>query len=114
MLRTEADVRNPTRIRAAEYVPSLCTGRIVFNSMRQMNIQLGSTVAIQKLEYGHSVCEPIWLPNRIVAISRDAQKRQFVRGLGAHDYIDSNKEDSLEAALKLGGASLIAATYCPE
>lgn len=80
--------------------------------MRQLNVQPGSTVAIQGLGgLGHLA---IQYANRfgfrVVAISRDAQKERFVRDLGAHEYIDSSKEDAATALQKLGGASLIVAT----
>lgn len=47
---------------------------------------------------------------RVVAISRDATKEEFVRELGAHEYIDSSKEDAGTALQKLGGASLVVST----
>lgn len=46
----------------------------------------------------------------VVALSRDSKKEKFVRDLGAHEYIDSSKEDPATALQKLGGASLIVAT----
>jgi len=112
LLRAEAGVRIPTHVRAAEYAPILCAGVTVFNSMRHMNVQPGSTVAIQGLGgLGHLA---IQYANRfgfrVVAISRDAQKEKFVRELGAHEYIDTSKEDAATALQKLGGASLIVAT----
>jgi D-arabinose 1-dehydrogenase-like Zn-dependent alcohol dehydrogenase len=80
--------------------------------MRRLNIQPGSVVAIQGLGgLGHLA---IQYANRfgfrVVAISRDAQKEKFVRELGAHEYIDSSKEDPSEALQKLGGAALVVAT----
>lgn len=112
ILRAEAGVRIPTHVRAADYAPILCAGVTVFNAMRQMNVQPGSTVAIQGLGgLGHLA---IQYANRfgfrVVAISRDAQKEKFARELGAHEYIDTSKEDAATALQKLGGASLIVAT----
>lgn len=80
--------------------------------MRRLNVQPGSVVAIQGLGgLGHLA---IQYANRfgfrVVAISRDAQKEKFVRELGAHEYIDSSKEDPAEALQKLGGAALVVAT----
>ncbi|KAJ5112756.1 hypothetical protein N7532_000801 [Penicillium argentinense] len=112
LLRGEAGVRIPPHIPAAEYAPILCAGVTVFNSMRRMNVQPGSVVAIQGLGgLGHLA---IQYANRfgfrVVAISRDAQKEKFVRELGAHKYIDSSKEDPAEALQKIGGAALVVAT----
>lgn len=112
ILRAEAGVRIPPHVSAAEYAPILCAGVTVFNSMRQMGVSPGSTVAIQGLGgLGHLA---IQYANRfgfrVVAISRDAQKELFVRDLGAHEYIDTSKEDVATALQKLGGAALIVAT----
>jgi len=112
ILRAESGVRIPTHVSAADYAPILCAGVTVFNSMRRLNIQPGSIVAIQGLGgLGHLA---IQYANRfgfrVVAISRDAKKEKFVRELGAHEYIDSSKEDPAEALQKLGGAALVVAT----
>lgn len=102
----------PAHVPAAEYAPILCAGLTVFNSMRQMAVKPGSTVAIQGLGgLGHLA---IQYANRFgypfVAISRDDQKEKFVRDLGAHEYINTSKEEVGPALQKLGGASLIVAT----
>lgn len=112
ILRAEAGVRIPSHVDAAKYAPILCAGVTVFNSMRRMNVPPGSTVAIQGLGgLGHLAIQYAnrfgW---RVVALSRDSKKEQFVRELGAHEYIDSSKVDSAEALRKLGGAALIVAT----
>ncbi|OOQ88205.1 putative alcohol dehydrogenase [Penicillium brasilianum] len=112
ILRSEAAVRIPTHVSAAEYAPILCAGVTVFNSMRQIGVKPGSTVAIQGLGgLGHLA---IQYANRfgfrVVAISRDDQKERFVRDLGAHEYINTSEEDVGSALQKLGGASLIVAT----
>jgi D-arabinose 1-dehydrogenase-like Zn-dependent alcohol dehydrogenase len=112
ILNAEAGVRIPSHVSAAEYAPILCAGVTVFNSMRQMGIKPGSTVAIQGLGgLGHLA---IQYANRfgfrVVAISRDDQKERFVRDLGAHEYINTSKEDVGTALQKLGCAALIVAT----
>lgn len=112
ILRSEAGVRIPSHVSAAEYAPILCAGVTVFNSMRQMGVKPGSTVAIQGLGgLGHLA---IQYANRfgfrVVAISRDDKKERFVRDLGAHEYINTSKEDVGTALQKLGGAALIVAT----
>jgi D-arabinose 1-dehydrogenase-like Zn-dependent alcohol dehydrogenase len=97
---------------AAKYAPILCAGVTVFNSMRRMNVPPGSTVAIQGLGgLGHLAIQYAnRFGYRVVALSRDSKKEKFVRELGAHEYIDSSKEDAAQALQKLGGASLIVAT----
>lgn len=84
----------------------------VFNSLRQMKIPIGSTVAIQGLGgLGHLAIQYAnKFGYRVVALSRDNQKEDFARSLGAHEYIDSSKVDVGEALQSLGGASLIITT----
>ncbi|KAE8453919.1 hypothetical protein EG329_007695 [Mollisiaceae sp. DMI_Dod_QoI] len=111
-LRSEAAVRVPGHVDAAEYAPILCAGVSCFNSIRKMNIQPGSIVAIQGLGgLGHLA---IQYANkfgfRVVALSRDSKKEKFARELGAHEYIDESEIDAAEALQKLGGASLIVST----
>lgn len=90
----------------------LCAGVTVFNSMRKMNIPPGATVGIQGLGgLGHLAIQYAnRFGYRVVAISRDGQKEQFARQLGAHEYIDASKGDPGEALQRLGGASMIVAT----
>ena len=47
---------------------------------------------------------------RTVALSRDGAKKSFAAELGATDYIDASKEDTVEALQKLGGADLVVVT----
>ena len=112
MLRSEAAVRVPSHVNAAKYAPILCAGVTVFNSMRNMNVPPGATVAIQGLGgLGHlAVQYANKFGYRVVVLSRDSKKEKFARDLGADEYIDASKGDTGEALQKLGGASLIVAT----
>lgn len=47
---------------------------------------------------------------QVAAISRGSEKEELSRALGAHYYIDSDKEDVAEALQNLGGAKVIMAT----
>lgn len=111
-IRSEAAVRIPPDVDAATYAPMLCAGVTVFNSMRQMQVPPGSTVAIQGLGgLGHLALQYAnKFGYRVVALSRDSKKEKFARQLGAHEYIDGSKEDIGAALQKLGGASLIVST----
>lgn len=111
-IRSEAAVRIPPDVDAATYAPMLCAGVTVFNSMRQMQVPPGSTVAIQGLGgLGHLALQYAnKFGYRVVALSRDSKKEKFARQLGAHEYIDGSKEDIGGALQKLGGASLIVST----
>ncbi|EAS32549.3 alcohol dehydrogenase [Coccidioides immitis RS] len=111
-LRAEAAVRVPDHIDAAKYAPILCAGVTVFNSMRHMNVPPGETVAIQGLGgLGHLAIQCAnRFGYRVVAISRDSKKEKFARALGAHEYIDTSKEDVSKALRRLGKASMIVLT----
>lgn len=111
-IRSEAAVRIPPDVDAATYAPMLCAGVTVFNSMRQMQVPPGSTVAIQGLGgLGHLALQYAnKFGYRVVALSRNSEKEKFARQLGAHEYIDGSKEDIGEALQKMGGASLIVST----
>ncbi|OQE09847.1 hypothetical protein PENVUL_c005G07935 [Penicillium vulpinum] len=112
IIRREAAVHIPDHVNAAKYAPMLCAGVSVFNSMRHMNIPPGEVVAIQGLGgLGHLALQYAnKFGYRVVALSRDSQKEEFARKLGAHEYIDTSKEDPVAALQKLGGASLIVST----
>lgn len=96
----------------AEVAPLLCAGVTVFNSIRNMHIVPGGTVAIQGLGgLGHLALQySNKMGYRTVALSRDASKKDFATKLGATDYVDGSKEDTAEALQKLGGADLIVVT----
>ncbi|KAH8700949.1 alcohol dehydrogenase [Talaromyces proteolyticus] len=112
LLRAEAAVRVPAHVDAAEYAPILCAGVTVFTSIRQMNIAPGAMVAIQGLGgLGHLAIQYAnRFGYRVVAMSRGRQKEAFARQLGAHEYIDTSKENAGESLQRLGRASLIVCT----
>jgi D-arabinose 1-dehydrogenase-like Zn-dependent alcohol dehydrogenase len=112
LLRSEAAIRVPAHVDAAKYAPIMCAGLTCFNSIRNMKIGVGETVAIQGLGgLGHLAIQyAARFGYRVVAISRGGEKEEFARKLGAHEYIDSSKGDAGEALQKLGGAALIVTT----
>ncbi|KAK0614926.1 alcohol dehydrogenase [Bombardia bombarda] len=112
ILRSEAVANVPDNVDAAKYAPILCAGMTVFNSIRNMHIGVGETVAIQGLGgLGHLAIQYAnKFGYRVVAISRGSDKEQFARKLGAHEYIDTSKVDAGEALQALGGAALIVTT----
>jgi len=112
ILRTEATVKIPTDVDPATYAPILCAGVTVFNSMRQMNIMSGETVAIQGLGgLGHLAIQYAnKMGYKVVALSSTGTKEKFAKDLGAHVYIDGSKENHAEALTKMGGAAMIVST----
>ena len=112
LLRTESVVKVPTDVDPAEYAPILCAGITVFNSIRKLSIPPGDIVAVQGLGgLGHlAVQYANKMGYRVVALSSGDKKRDFAHKLGAHEYIDTSKEDPAKKLMELGGASLIVCT----
>ena len=112
ILRTEATVSIPSDVDPAAFAPLLCAGVTVFNSMRQMNITSGETVAIQGLGgLGHlAVQYANKMGFKVIALSSSGAKEKFAKDLGAHVYIDGSKENHAEALQKMGGAAMIVST----
>ncbi|KAL2049423.1 hypothetical protein ABVK25_010327 [Lepraria finkii] len=112
ILRTEATVGIPSDVDPAAFAPLLCAGVTVFNSMRQMNITSGETVAIQGLGgLGHlAVQYANKMGFKVVALSSSGAKEKFAKDLGAHVYIDGSKENHAEALRNMGGAAMIVST----
>lgn len=108
-LRTEAVVSVPKEVDPAEYCPILCAGITVFNSLRKQNITQGELVGVQGLGgLGHLALQYAnKMGYKVVAISSSADKEDFARKLGAHEYIDGSKGDIGEQLQKLGGAACI-------
>lgn len=112
LLRTEAVVRVPVDVDPVEYAPILCAGITVFNSIRKANIMTGEIVAIQGLGgLGHLAVQfANKMGYKVIALSNGDKKRDFATKLGAHEYIDTTKNDPCEKLLEIGGASLIVCT----
>lgn len=112
ILRSEAVVHIPSDVDAASYAPLLCAGVTVFNSMRQMKVTSGETVAIQGLGgLGHLALQYAnKMGYKVVALSSTGAKEKFAKDLGAHVYVDASKENHAEALTKLGGAAMIVST----
>ncbi|KAI9884915.1 MAG: hypothetical protein M1823_003293 [Watsoniomyces obsoletus] len=112
IMRTEASVRIPKDVDAAEFAPLLCAGVTTFNSMRSMGVQPGSVVAVQGLGgLGHLAIQfAAKMGYRVVALSSSAGKEDFAKQLGAHEYVDGSKQNAAEYLQSLGGASLIVST----
>lgn len=112
LLRSEAAVRVPLDVDPAEYAPLLCAGVTVFNSMRRLNIPSGELVAVQGLGgLGHLAIQYAnKMGFKVIALSSGSDKEEFARTLGAHDYINTSKEDPAAKLTQMGGAAMIVST----
>jgi len=102
----------PAEMPMTEAAPLLCAGVTTFNALRNAGARSGDVVGIQGLGgLGHlGVQYARAMGFETVAISRSAEKEAFARELGAHHYVDTDRENLGERFAALGGASVILAT----
>jgi D-arabinose 1-dehydrogenase-like Zn-dependent alcohol dehydrogenase len=105
-------VRIPDDLSSEEAAPLLCAGVTTYNSLRNSGARPGDTVAILGLGgLGHlGVQFAARMGFRTVAIARGADKEPFAKQLGAHIYLDTEKQNAASELAKLGGAKTILAT----
>lgn len=99
-------------ITAEEAAPLLCAGEAVFSALHNSNARMGDLVTVSGIGgLGHLAVQYAKKAGyEVAAISRGAEKEKLARELGAHHYIDSEKENPAEALKALGGAKVILAT----
>jgi alcohol dehydrogenase/propanol-preferring alcohol dehydrogenase len=107
-----AVARIPDGMEFADAAPLLCAGVTTFNSLRNAGARPGDLVGIQGLGgLGHlGVQYARHMGFEVVAISRGIDKEEHARSLGAHHYVDAEREDFVEVMNGLGGARVILAT----
>jgi D-arabinose 1-dehydrogenase-like Zn-dependent alcohol dehydrogenase len=108
----EALVRMPEGVKSEDVAPLLCAGVTTFNSLRNMDAKPGDIVAVQGVGgLGHLAIQYARkLGFRTVALSRGSDKKKLAHELGAHEYIDTDRDKASEALQKLGGARVIMVT----
>ena len=102
----------PHELSAIEAAPLICAGLTTFNALRNSPARAGDLVAIQGIGgLGHlGVQFARAMGFRVAAIARGSDKTALVKQLGAHHYVDSQREDPVAALKALGGATVILAT----
>jgi len=102
----------PDDLSVAEAAPLLCAGVTTYNALRESGARPGDLVAILGIGgLGHlGVQFAAKMGFRTVAIARGRDKEPLARQLGAHVYLDSQKQDVAAELTKLGGAKTILAT----
>ncbi|MBO1510214.1 alcohol dehydrogenase catalytic domain-containing protein [Metabacillus bambusae] len=102
----------PNKLSVLEAAPLMCAGETTFSALRNSKARPGDLVAIQGIGgLGHLAVQYATKAGfRTVAISRGSDKEKLVRQLGAHHYIDSEKEEPAKILQALGGAKVILAT----
>ncbi len=92
--------------------PLMCAGVTSFNALRHSGARAGDLVGIQGLGgVGHlAVQYARAMGFEVAAISRGSGNATFAHQLGAHHYVDTDKEPAGSALASLGGAKAILAT----
>ena len=102
----------PDEISSEEAAPLLCAGVTTYNALRNAGLRAGDLVAVQGIGgLGHlGIQYARRMGFRVAAIARGSDKKELALKLGAHIYIDSVNQNSVEALQALGGAKAILAT----
>jgi D-arabinose 1-dehydrogenase-like Zn-dependent alcohol dehydrogenase len=108
----QALVKIPDELNDLDAAPLLCAGVTTFNSLRNSGIRPGEKVAVLGIGgLGHLALQYAARSGfETIAIARGMEKESLARELGAHHYIDSQKENISEKLQSLGGANLILGT----
>jgi D-arabinose 1-dehydrogenase-like Zn-dependent alcohol dehydrogenase len=102
----------PDGLSPTDASPLMCAGITTFNALRNSGARGGDLVAILGIGgLGHLAIQfAAKMGFRTIAIARGQDKAALAKQLGAHHYIDSQKDDPASELQKLGGAKIILAT----
>ena len=102
----------PDEVSAVDAGPLMCAGVTTFNALRNSGVGPGEVVAVLGIGgLGHlGVQFAAKCGYKTVAVARGADKAELAKKLGAHVYVDSDKQDVVAELQKLGGAKTILAT----
>lgn len=108
----EAVAAIPEELSSVEAAPLLCAGITVYNALRNSGIRPGDLVAVQGIGgLGHlAVQYSVKMGMRTVALSHSDSKEELAKELGAHHFINTERQNASEILQQLGGAHLILAT----
>lgn len=102
----------PVELSSEEAAPILCAGIATFNALKKSGAEAGDTVAIIGIGgLGHMALQYARkMGFRVVAVGRGEDIAADAGRLGAHRYIDANKENAADALNGTGGAKAILTT----
>lgn len=102
----------PDELSSEEAAPILCAGIATFNGLRASGAEPGDTVAVLGIGgLGHMAVQYARrMGFRVVAIGRGKDIAADATTLGAHRYIDTDRENATEALTAMGGAAAILTT----
>ncbi|CDX57690.1 Alcohol dehydrogenase [Mesorhizobium plurifarium] len=102
----------PGELSSQEAAPILCAGIATFNALKKTGAEAGDTVAILGIGgLGHMALQYARkMGFRVVAVGRGEDIAADATRLGAHRYIDTNKENAADTLNAMGGAKAILTT----
>lgn len=102
----------PDEITAEKTAPLLCAGETTFSALHNSKARPGDLVAVSGIGgLGHLAVQYAKKAGyEVAAISRGTDKEALARKLGAHHYIDAQKDDPAAVLKAMGGAKVILAT----
>lgn len=102
----------PDELDSEQAAPLLCAGLATFNALKKSGAQAGDTAVVQGIGgLGHLALQYARkMGFRVVAVGRGADIADDAFRLGAHVYVDTNKEDAVARVQGLGGARAIVTT----
>lgn len=102
----------PEALSSEVAAPILCAGIATFNGLKASGADAGDTVAVLGIGgLGHMALQYARrMGFRVVAIGRGQDIAAEAAELGAHRYVDTDREDAAEVLTEMGGAQAILTT----
>lgn len=102
----------PDELSSQEAAPILCAGIATFNALKKCGAEAGDTVAVLGIGgLGHMAVQYARkMGFRAIAIGRGQDIAADALALGAHRYVDTEREDGAGVLKALGGAKAILST----
>jgi len=102
----------PDELSSAEAAPILCAGIATFNALKKCGAEAGDTVAVFGIGgLGHMALQyACKMGFRVIAIGRGQDIASDALALGAHRYINTERENAAKVLTEIGGAKAILST----
>lgn len=102
----------PDELSSEEAAPILCAGIATFNALKKSGAEAGDLVAVFGIGgLGHMALQYARrMGFKVAAVGRGQDIAKDALELGAHVYIDANKDDAAEILRSMGGAKALIAT----
>ena len=102
----------PDELSSEDAAPILCAGIATFNALKSSGAEAGDTVAVMGIGgLGHMALQYARrMGFRVIAVGRGQDIAADAIDLGAHRYVDTDRQDAAKVLSALGGAKAIVTT----